>query len=67
MAKKICMEHIGGECVNKSFQGAVASVLNGLECPHCLREDGKNGFDDIITEEAKAKKVFEILKDKVKE
>ncbi len=59
------MEYIGRECVNKSLKGVVASVLNGLECPHCLREDGKNGFGDIITEETKAKKVFEILKDKV--
>ena len=67
MAKKICMEHINKECVNKSITGAIKTALNGLECPHCMREDGKNGFGDIITEEAKAVKVFEILKDKVTE
>jgi hypothetical protein len=66
MTKTLCMEHIKKECVNKNIKG-IASMLLGLECPHCLREDGKNGFGDQLATENQASKLFLILKDKVKE
>lgn len=69
MAKKICMEHLNGECRNLAKKAGIAGVTNmmGLECPHCLREDGKDGNGNQLVPEEKAKKVFEILKDKIEE
>jgi len=68
MAKKICMEHLNGECRNPA-KGIVPGLtpIEGLECPHCLREDGKDGNGNQLIPEEKAKKVFEILKDKIEE
>ena len=69
MAKKICLEHITGECRNPS-KGSVSGLFDcslELECPHCLREDGKDGNGNQLVPEDKAKKVFEILKDKIEE
>jgi len=60
------MEHIKKECVNRNIKG-IASALLGLECPHCLREDGKNGFGDQIATEVQASKLFVIFQDKVRE
>lgn len=69
MTKKLCMEHLNGECRNLAKKVGIAGVTTmiGLECPHCLREDGKDGNGNQLVPEEKAKKVFEILKDKVEE
>ena len=66
MAKKICMEHIVGQCRNPMKQSGQA-IQQGFECPYCLREDGKDGTGEQLVEPEKAEKVFEILKDKIKE
>ena len=65
MTRRICMEHITGQCINPSKNGG--SLPPGLECPYCLREDGKDGTGEQLVETEKAIKVFEILKDKIKE
>ena len=70
MAKKICMEHLNGECRNPAKATSIPGICDAifeLECPHCLREDGKDGNGNQLIEEEKAKKVFEILKDKIEE
>ena len=64
MTKRICMEYIVGQCRNPAKNGAGAV---GLECPYCLREDGKDGNGEQLCDAEKAAKVFEILKDKIKE
>lgn len=71
MAKKICTQNITGECRNHAKAIGAAGIgiaqMEGLECPHCLREDGKDGNGNVLVPEDKAKKVFEILKDKIEE
>ncbi len=69
MSKKICLEHITGECRNlaKKLHATGLTNMMGLECPHCLRENGTDGNGNQLVEEEKAKKVFEVLKDKVEE
>lgn len=69
MSKKLCMEHLNGECRNLAKKAHLSGLTNmiGLECPHCLREDGKDGNGNQLVDAEKAKKVFEILKDKVEE
>jgi len=69
MAKKICLEHINGECRNLSKKMGISGFTDmmGLECPHCLRIDGKDGNGNFICSPEKAKKIFEILKDKIEE
>jgi len=71
MAKKICMEHLNGECRNLAKKAGSIGIgiahMAGLECPHCLRENGKDGHGNELVSEEKAKKVFEILKDKIEE
>lgn len=66
MDKRICMVNIIGQCRNPS-KNSGAQSLEGLVCPYCLREDGKDGHGTFITEPEKAVKLFHILKDKVKE
>lgn len=58
------MENITGQCRNPAKNG---STMVGLECPYCLREDGKDGTGEQLCDPEKAVTVFEILKDKVKE
>jgi hypothetical protein len=67
MAEKLCLEHINGECRNLAKKTGISGVTNmiGLECPHCLRKDGKDGNGNQLVPADKAEKVFEILKDKV--
>ena len=36
-----------------------------LECPYCLRIDGKDGTGMVICEPEKAVKIFEMFKDKL--
>ena len=69
MSKKLCLEHINGECRNLAKKMGASGVTNlmGLECPHCLREDGKDGNGNQLVPPEKAQKVFEILKDKIEE
>ena len=71
MAKKLCLQNITGECRNLARVNGATGIgitqAEGLECPHCLREDGKDGNGNELVPEEKAKKVFEILKDKVEE
>lgn len=64
MTKRICMENITGMCRNPS-KGS--PTVDGYECPYCLREDGKDGTGEQLVELEKAKKVFDVLKDKIKE
>jgi hypothetical protein len=64
MSRRICLGEITGECRNPSKNSA---SVPGLECPYCLREDGKDGNGDKLCEPEKAIAVFEVLKDKVKE
>ena len=64
MARRICMANITGQCRNPANNGG---EIVGLECPYCLREDGKDGTGEQLCESEKAATVFEILKDKVKE
>ena len=59
--EKICLEWITGECRNP-MKGC---GFNNLECPHCLRRNGKDGFGNVLTTPEKAEKVFEKLKDKI--
>ncbi len=67
MAKKICIEHLTGECRNLAKKVGMQCLTNmiGLECPHCLREDGKDGNGNVLVLEEKAKKIFIILSDKI--
>ena len=69
MAKKICLEHINGECRNLAKKTHLNGLTNmlGLECPHCLRIDGKDGNGNQLVDPEKAKKVFRILQDKIEE
>lgn len=69
MVKKICMEHLNGECRNLAKKFGVSGVTNlmSLECPHCLRPNGKDGNGNELVTPDKAQKVFEILKDKIEE
>ena len=70
MAKKICMEYLNGECRNPSKAMSIPGISDTnfkLECPHCIREDGKDGNGNQLIDEEKAKKVFVILKDKIEE
>lgn len=69
MAQKICLEHINGECRNLAKKTHLTGLTNmmGLECPHCLRPNGKDGNGNQLVPEEKASKVFEILKDKIEE
>lgn len=64
MAARICMGHITGDCRNPMKDTIGAS---NLECPYCLRENGKDGNDLVITEPENAIKIFSILKDKITE
>jgi hypothetical protein len=68
--KRICTEHIIGECRNplKGLEGKTFGISNEfLECPYCLRENGCDKFGNRICSEEQAKKLFELLKDKVKD
>ena len=69
MEEKICLEHITGECRNLAKKAGTIGVgiakMAGLECPHCLRKNGKDGNGNELILEEKAIKVFEILKDKI--
>lgn len=71
MSKKLCIEHLNGECRNLAKKAGSAGIgianMLGLECPHCLREDGKDGNGVFMVDEEKAKKIFIMLKDKVEE
>lgn len=66
MTKRICMFNITGECRNPS-KGTQHNGDIKLECPHCLRIDGKDGHGNQLIESEKAEKVFEILRDKIEE
>lgn len=65
MTKKICMEHIMGQCRNPMKQSG--QFQQGYECPYCLRQDGTDGNGELLVDPEKASKVFEILKDKIRE
>ena len=67
MAKRLCIEHINGECRNLAKVVGVNGITNmlGLECPHCLRIDGKDGNGNVICDPTKSIKIFEIFKDKL--
>ena len=69
MEKKLCIEHLNGECRNLAKKAGAVGIgiaqMAGLECPHCLRENGKDGNGNELVPEEKAKKVFIILKDKI--
>lgn len=53
--KKICREIIFGQCPNANkFLGN-----DDLNCPHCIGEDGKDGFGNQVIEPYMAKKIFE--------
>lgn len=62
MAKRLCMENITGECRNPLKDSPQAQ---GMECPYCLRIDGKDGNGQKICEPEQAKKLFEIFKAKL--
>ena len=64
MTRRICWQNITGECRNPMKN---METSGSLECPYCLREDGKDGNGQQLVESEKALKLFEILKDKVKD
>lgn len=67
MSKRLCVEHINGECRNLAKAVGANGIANmmGLECPHCLRIDGKDGNGNFICDPDKAVKIFTMFKDKL--
>lgn len=66
--KRLCMENLKMDCRNPqkgmSIPG-ISDTSSGLECPYCLRVNGKDGVGTVICEAEKAEKIFEIFKDKL--
>lgn len=67
MAKRLCMENLNTDCRNPQKGLSIPGISDGpeLECPYCLRIDGKDGTGMFICEPEKAIKIFEMFKDKL--
>jgi len=67
MARRICTGYLNMDCRNPQKGMSILGISDSpkLECPYCLRINGKDGFGHVICEEDKAIKIFEILKDKI--